>query len=72
MIVGLPKEIKNKAGKVIYKVEYALDLGDGTSSSDSSSSCNDAKDCRTFSLKQGWLGFLTPFGQFKFGSMEPF
>ena len=55
---------------VNYKVEYALDLGDGTSSSDSSSSCNDAKDCRTFSLKQGWLGFLTPFGQFKFGSME--
>jgi hypothetical protein len=55
---------------VNYKVEYAMDLGDGTSTSDSSSSCNDARDCRTFSLKQGWLGVLTPVGQFKFGSME--
>ena len=55
---------------VNYKVEYAIDINDGTSSSDSSSSCNDARDCRTFSLKQGWLGVLTPFGQFKVGSME--
>ena len=53
-----------------YKVEYAIDLGDGTSTSDSSTSCNDARDCRTFSLKQGWLGMLTPFGQFKIGSVE--
>ena len=53
-----------------YKVEYAIDLGDGTSTSDSSTSCNGARDCRTFSLKEGWLGALTPFGQFKFGSME--
>ncbi|MBT3548434.1 MAG: porin [Gammaproteobacteria bacterium] len=55
---------------VNYKVEYAIDIGDGTSSSDSSTSCSGARDCRTFSLKQGWLGFKTPFGQFKVGSME--
>ena len=53
-----------------YKVEYAIDIGDGTSTSDSSTSCNDARDCRTFNLKQGWLGMLTPFGQFKIGSVE--
>ena len=55
---------------VNYKVEYAIDIGDGTSSSDSSTSCSGARDCRTFSLKQGWLGMLTPFGQFKIGSVE--
>ena len=53
-----------------YKVEHAIDLGDGTSTSDSSTSCSGTRDCRTFSLKEGWLGASTPFGQFKFGSME--
>ena len=55
---------------VNYKIEYAIDIADGTSSSDSSTSCSGARDCRTFSLKQGWLGLLTPFGQFKIGSVE--
>ena len=53
---------------VNYKVEYALDIGDGTATSNSTN-CS-SKDCRSFALKQGWLGFLTPMGQFKFGSME--
>ena len=53
---------------VNYKVEYALDTGDGTATSNSTD-CSSG-DCRSFALKQGWLGFLTPIGQFKFGSME--
>ena len=61
---------KNSIGNgyaVNYKVEYAIDI---------------PMDMllvivptvwtrlRPIALKQGWLGFLTPFGQFKFGSME--
>jgi predicted porin len=49
-----------------YKAEYAFDMADGTSTPDSSS-CG---DCRTFSLKEGWLGMLTHFGEFKFGSIK--
>ena len=55
---------------VNYKVEYAIDLGDGDATSDSKTCSATLSDCRTFSLKQGWLGLLTPYGQFKFGSME--
>ena len=63
---------KNSIGNgyaVNYKVEYAIDISDGHATSDSTN-CTDNQDCRPFALKQGWLGFLTPFGQFKFGSLE--
>ena len=52
-----------------YKIEYAIDLGDGIATGDSKD-CSSVSDCRTFALKQGWLGFSTPIGQFKFGSIE--
>ena len=58
---------------VNYKVEYAIDIGDSWATSDSTNCSTDANGkppCNTFVLKQGWLGFLTPFGQFKFGSLE--
>jgi hypothetical protein len=54
---------------VNYKVEYAIDIGDGLATGDSTN-CTAKSDCRTFNLKQGWVGFLTPMGQFKFGSVE--
>ncbi|MEC7833186.1 MAG: porin [Pseudomonadota bacterium] len=55
---------------VNYKVEYAIDIGDGTATSDGTT-CSDASaDCRTFAMKQGWIGLLTPFGQFKIGSVK--
>ena len=54
---------------VNYKVEYAIDIGDGHATVDSKD-CSDATNCRSFALKQGWVGFLTPIGQFKFGSVE--
>jgi len=56
-----------------YKIEYAIDIGDSWATSDSTNCNTDANGkapCNTFVLKQGWLGFLTPFGQFKFGSLE--
>ena len=53
-----------------YKVEYAIDLGDGDATSDNKTCSETLSDCRTFTLKQGWLGTLTPFGQFKFGSIR--
>jgi hypothetical protein len=52
---------------VNYKVEWAIDLGDGDASGLKESSSEKAN---AFTLKQGWLGLLTPMGQFKFGSME--
>ena len=51
---------------VNYKVEYAIDLGDG----DAAGTAGGTTEDHAFALKQGWLGFLTPMGQFKFGSME--
>ena len=63
---------KNSIGNgyaVNYKVEYAIDISDGHATGDSTN-CISGQDCRPIALKQGWLGFLTPFGQFKFGSME--
>ena len=56
-----------------YKIEYAMDIGDSWATSDSTNCNTDANNkspCNTFVLKQGWLGLLTPFGQFKFGSLE--
>ncbi|MEC7865084.1 MAG: hypothetical protein VX890_04125, partial [Pseudomonadota bacterium] len=47
---------------VNYKVEYAIDIGDGHATGDSKD-CSDATNCRSFALKQGWVGFLTPMGQ---------
>ena len=55
---------------VNFKVEYAIDLGDGTATSDSTNCAATTTDCRTFALKEGWLGTLTPYGQIKIGSME--
>ena len=52
---------------VNYKVEWAIDLGDGDAPGLNVSSSEKANP---FALKQGWLGMLTPYGQFKFGSME--
>ena len=53
-----------------YKVEYAFDIGDGDATGDSKTCSETLSDCRTFALKQGWLGMLTPFGEFKFGSLK--
>ena len=53
-----------------YKVEYAIDIGDGDATGDSKTCSETLSDCRTFALKQGWLGMLTPFGEFKFGSVK--
>ncbi len=53
-----------------YKVEYAIDLGDGDATGDSKTCSETLSDCRTMTLKQGWLGMLTPFGEFKFGSVK--
>ncbi|MBH43980.1 MAG: hypothetical protein CMD88_00775 [Gammaproteobacteria bacterium] len=69
------KESIGNGYTVNYKIEYAIDLGDGIATSDSTTCSRDnvsgsKKDCQTFLLKQGWIGFLTPIGQFKFGSME--
>lgn len=66
-IKGKSSIINNYA--INYKIEYAIDLGDGIATGDSKD-CSSTADCRTFTLKQGWLGFLTPIGQFKFGSLE--
>ena len=52
---------------VNYKVEWAIDLGDGDASGLTKSS---SEKSNPFALKQGWVGMLTPYGQFKFGSME--
>ena len=52
---------------VNYKVEWAIDIGDGDAAGLNASS---SEKSNPFSLKQGWLGMLTPYGQFKFGSME--
>ena len=59
-----------------YKVEWAIDLGDGDSSGlDGEDVANSADKeygakAAAFTNKQSWLGLLTPYGQFKFGSME--
>ena len=53
-----------------YKVEYAIDIGDGDATGDSKTCSETLSDCRTFALKEGWLGMLTPFGEFKFGSVK--
>ena len=61
---------KNAIGNgysVNYKVEWAIDLGDGDAAGLNKSS---SEKSNPFALKQGWLGMLTPYGQFKFGSME--
>jgi predicted porin len=61
---------------VNYKVEWAIDLGDGDSSGlDREDVANSADPeygakAAAFTNKQSWLGLLTPYGQFKFGSME--
>ena len=67
---------KNTIGNgyaVNYKVEYAIDISDGWATSNSTNCNSDANaksPCNSFVLKQGWVGLLTPFGQFKFGSLE--
>lgn len=52
---------------VNYKVEWAMDIGDGDAAGLKGSSSE--KD-NPFSMKQAWIGFLTPYGQTKFGTME--
>ena len=53
-----------------YKVEWAIDLGDGDSSGLDKEDMGSNDKGHAFTNKQSWLGVLTPYGQFKFGSME--
>ena len=55
---------------VNYKVEWAIDLGDGDSSGLDKNDMSSTDKGHAFTNKQSWLGLLTPYGQFKFGSME--
>jgi len=55
---------------LVGHAEWKFDIADGNSTSDSSSSCNDAADCRTFDLHIGNLGFMTPLGYIGMGSFE--
>jgi hypothetical protein len=55
---------------LIGHAEWKFDIADGTAGGDSSSSCNDAADCRTFNLHIGNLGFMTPLGYIGIGSFE--
>lgn len=55
---------------LIGHAEWKFDIADGTSTRDSSSSCNTANDCRTFNLHIGNLGFSTGLGYIGIGSFE--
>ena len=55
---------------LIGNAEWKFDIADGTSTADSSNSCNDSRDCRTFDLHIGNLGFATPLGYIGMGSFE--
>ncbi|MBT7322376.1 MAG: hypothetical protein HN857_00240 [Gammaproteobacteria bacterium] len=55
---------------LIGHAEWKFDIADGTSGADSTTACTGARDCRTFDLHVGNLGFLTPLGYLGMGSYE--
>ena len=55
---------------LIGHAEWKFDIADGTTGNGSDTACTGARDCRTFNLHVGNLGFLTGLGYIGIGSFE--
>ena len=68
--LGLKFKESLGAMTLVGQVEYRTDIGDGTSTNDTTT-CSDAgADCRTLDLHLGNLGLLTPLGYVGVGTFE--